>query len=742
MEKLKIQVNGVNLDAELVPAPHPEGKLAICLHPWSFLGGRTNDPVLESLVRPLQSKNYHIIRYNSRGVGQSSGWPSFTGLKESEDLQAVINWALTNPATPNVSTVVIIGYSHGSIIAGSIPTLPPPVKTSHILISYPVSVRGWLTLFRSSTYAQKLRELLNDSKAELFVIYGDEDEFTSKASYMGWAEELRSVDGAGKLEVKCIEGAGHFWGNRRELRETVEGWVPDLNLLISIIFSMPLPDERPRASVANLIGRFEQQNKKTTPISTAPVIPGRSSSVASNVTGDSAKDLVKEKREWPPKSSTSSTEPPPPITATPFTGKSGPFTSQLSLESSNSRNPSSDVSPPEPTPAPEVPAVIGPTASQNDEQEAVKTPVFPPPKVEKISKSPPPSSFRASSSKAPAKASTRTASNASSTPALRPQHTGTSTTSTSSTRKPAVPRTAPNTPSKSSRTSATSPRPKTPSLRSKTPTSTPSTLRAKTPSNLFAPTAASLARSRNASAEAPTPSKKVALSSASAERLSKPTASSLSKAKSTPPSTITPPRGTSSARGAVAARGTTRGAKPKSISTTPANATAKTADVSKPDPAPVTLDVEEASGADHTNGHVSPPPETHDEHTDDHELHAENHEHDDIAAKPESPVEAEKHEEVAVKETTPSASPLERSPSPKSDHGAEEEGEATPVLETFETKVGDVAGNEKLAPNGTHELAGQVGTDIEDMVNLLESKPRPVSMVNIPDEVNEIPDED
>ncbi|EEB93408.1 hypothetical protein MPER_07939, partial [Moniliophthora perniciosa FA553] len=161
MGKLKIQVNGVDLDAELVLAPHPKGKLAVCLHPWSFLGGRMNDPVLESLVHPLQSKNYHIIRYNSRGVGRSSGWPSFTGFKESQDLQAVIDWALTNPATPNISTVVIIGYSHGSIIAG---------------------VRGWLTLFRSSTYTQKLRELLNDSRAELFVIYGDEDEFTSKAS--------------------------------------------------------------------------------------------------------------------------------------------------------------------------------------------------------------------------------------------------------------------------------------------------------------------------------------------------------------------------------------------------------------------------------------------------------------------------------------------------------------------------------------------------------------------------------
>ncbi|KIL67518.1 hypothetical protein M378DRAFT_54009, partial [Amanita muscaria Koide BX008] len=60
-----------------------------------------------------------------------------------------------------------------------------------------------------------------------------------------------------------------------------------------------LPDERPRQSVANLIGRFEKQTKRQSPNNT---LSPRSSSVVSHHTGESVNHDVKEKREWPPKS--------------------------------------------------------------------------------------------------------------------------------------------------------------------------------------------------------------------------------------------------------------------------------------------------------------------------------------------------------------------------------------------------------------------------------------------------------
>ncbi|KAL5485790.1 hypothetical protein ACEPAI_6832 [Sanghuangporus weigelae] len=72
-----------------------------------------------------------------------------------------------------------------------------------------------------------------------------------------------------------------------------------------------LPDERPRPSVANLIGRFEQRASKrqssvgpggsgASASPTASPSQSRSTSVVSHTTGDSAVIEAKERREWPP----------------------------------------------------------------------------------------------------------------------------------------------------------------------------------------------------------------------------------------------------------------------------------------------------------------------------------------------------------------------------------------------------------------------------------------------------------
>ncbi|KAL5526785.1 hypothetical protein ACEPAF_8510 [Sanghuangporus sanghuang] len=72
-----------------------------------------------------------------------------------------------------------------------------------------------------------------------------------------------------------------------------------------------LPDERPRPSVANLIGRFEQRASKrqssvgpggsgASASPTASPSQSRSTSVVSHTTGDSVVIEAKERREWPP----------------------------------------------------------------------------------------------------------------------------------------------------------------------------------------------------------------------------------------------------------------------------------------------------------------------------------------------------------------------------------------------------------------------------------------------------------
>lgn len=62
--------------------------------------------VLMGLVEPLLLANYLVILYNSRGVGRSSGWSSFTGFSEAEDLKALVQWVIQQH--PAVTSIVLL----------------------------------------------------------------------------------------------------------------------------------------------------------------------------------------------------------------------------------------------------------------------------------------------------------------------------------------------------------------------------------------------------------------------------------------------------------------------------------------------------------------------------------------------------------------------------------------------------------------------------------------------------------
>ncbi|KAI6037676.1 hypothetical protein EDC04DRAFT_2701515 [Pisolithus marmoratus] len=237
--------------------------------------------------------------------------------------------------------------------------------------------------------------------------------------------------------------------------------------------------ERPRQSVANLIGRFEQQNKRQSLPSTPP--PPR------HLPSDSVKE-AKDRKEGTPN----------PAIASVFTSPS-PSTGQVKASPSSpeiSPNSRGDVPASTSEPPKSPPSKDKPTAAGESTPKPVGTRV---------------PSHRFTPHSQP----------------LKPQHTGqsvASNTSLSRTPRP-TPKSIPFTPS----------RPKTPAIQSR------GTPRPKTPAaGPFAPTAASLARSRNTQPPVPPPVKQVASSSSVSERFTKPTAASLSKAR-TPVSVASTP---------------------------------------------------------------------------------------------------------------------------------------------------------------------------------------------------------
>ncbi|PCH42092.1 hypothetical protein WOLCODRAFT_137696 [Wolfiporia cocos MD-104 SS10] len=583
---------------------------------------------------------------------------------------------------------------------------------------------------------------------------------------------------------------------------------------------MPLPDERPRQSVQNLIGRFEQQTKRQSLTgSPTPFLPPRTSSVASHHTGDSAKEELKEKREWPPKAKSTS----PPASTVDVTEQ------PQQHDEPAAQSPQSEAAPAPPDPTPEVP-VAEPTPSPPETAVPVPVPKPEPARQGSVGSVAAPTPKRAGNLPSkPATASSRTGAPAATgvRAPTRPRTAnksppssfhGAPAPSTSTSNSASTPARVPSKPSSTSvaaaspskarpatrnpPTASVPPRSKTPSLRPKTPTAAPPA-RPKTPSGrapssgLFAPTAASLARARNAGAPpVPAPVRKASSGPSVSDRLSKPTAASLNRAVS-PPRTVahsSPARGAArgavrgAARGAAPARGTTtktRGsataaakAKPAASATAAAPAIAVAIEPAQGEPAeedqqahteePETL----ASPVEHVE-HVEHEPEGSDSTLIDEPQHVstgltqEPGVHDaavdtavDILNTKQEALEAavaaaeqgktelhetEAHDEAA-EELPPASEPehlyeklapveLEEAVPAASELAEEHDAHVEHIEEAHESETTEVNGKATPTPAG-HD------NELVDLINTLERKPRPVSMMTIPDEVIDIPDEE
>ena len=107
--------------------------------------------------------------------------------------------------------------------------LPSHIKTSYVLLSYPLGPRGLLTMFHTKMYSSVLTSLLRDVRARLLVVHGDRDEFTSHSQYDTWTESLETTEGVrAQLRIVTVTGAGHFWHTETSsaaLKETLENWL-------------------------------------------------------------------------------------------------------------------------------------------------------------------------------------------------------------------------------------------------------------------------------------------------------------------------------------------------------------------------------------------------------------------------------------------------------------------------------------------------------------------------------------
>ncbi|MGH9844073.1 MAG: alpha/beta hydrolase, partial [Blastocatellia bacterium] len=189
-----------------IPAPHgrleaiyrpKDGRaerVALVLHPHPLHGGTMHNKVVFRAAKALQESGFETLRFNFRGVGQSTGTHD-DGRGECDDARVALDYLLTSQ--PAAREVIVAGFSFGSIVGMKVGCADDRV---HRLVAIGVPAR------------MSSPEFLGEcSKPKLFI-HGAEDEIAPIAPL----EALLNALPAGNHQFVRIAGAGHFFDDQAE----------------------------------------------------------------------------------------------------------------------------------------------------------------------------------------------------------------------------------------------------------------------------------------------------------------------------------------------------------------------------------------------------------------------------------------------------------------------------------------------------------------------------------------------
>ena len=199
---------------DVIMAPHgqlevlvtPVGvppKVSIVCHPHPLQGGSMTNKVVTTLTKACQNQGYGTIRFNYRGVGQSTGTYGHY-LGEIEDLLTVIGWL--DQVLPGVP-ISLLGFSFGAYVSANV---------AHQL----VTTIKWLISVAPAVHHASYDELTN-IQCPWFVIHGSKDEVVSLQAVTDFAARNLCVQ-----NIQVLPEASHFFhGQLLSLRHIVEAWI-------------------------------------------------------------------------------------------------------------------------------------------------------------------------------------------------------------------------------------------------------------------------------------------------------------------------------------------------------------------------------------------------------------------------------------------------------------------------------------------------------------------------------------
>jgi len=162
------------------------------VHPWTKLGGCAE--LMVGIARRLSRNGIAALAFDLRGSQASTGWSSFTGSSEVDDVIAACTWAVSDLGAENV---VLFGSSAGAPIAGSAVDCMEQVR-GYVGVGYVFGF--WASLL----FRRHYKSILESRKPKLFVT-GAKDGFSPLNTFESYFEKC-----AEPKEKHVVDDVGHF----------------------------------------------------------------------------------------------------------------------------------------------------------------------------------------------------------------------------------------------------------------------------------------------------------------------------------------------------------------------------------------------------------------------------------------------------------------------------------------------------------------------------------------------------
>lgn len=173
--------------------------VALLCHPNPLFEGTMNNKVVTTMYRFARDNGMHVVRFNFRGVGQSTGEHDYAD-GEVLDAMTVLQWLATQT---NARKLWLGGFSFGGYVTARV--------AEQMLISPHIWGLSDFELANVALISPSIEKNASDDISlpieKTFEIYGSADEVIEPANMQAFAERLG-------IAVSVIDGAGHFFHGR------------------------------------------------------------------------------------------------------------------------------------------------------------------------------------------------------------------------------------------------------------------------------------------------------------------------------------------------------------------------------------------------------------------------------------------------------------------------------------------------------------------------------------------------